>query len=105
MERLLQGQCRKLRPECPGRCLKIFHDRTQDLPHDIEFKALVDVAVICDYYDCASAVKSWAEIWMKPWKIYIIEPGYDSWIFIAKVFRDQESYSKIASHLILRCAC
>jgi hypothetical protein len=90
-------------PNALAAVLKIFHGCTHDLPDDIEFKALVDVAVICDYYDCALAVESWAEKWIKPWKIYIIEPGYDSWILIAKVFKDKESYSKIASHLILNC--
>ncbi|CCX13171.1 Similar to hypothetical protein [Tuber melanosporum Mel28]; acc. no. XP_002839204 [Pyronema omphalodes CBS 100304] len=90
-------------PNALAAVLKIFHGCTHDLPDNIEFKALVDVAVICDYYDCALAVEYWAEKWIKPWKSYIIEPGYDSWILIAKVFKDKASYSKIASHLILNC--
>jgi hypothetical protein len=64
----------------------ILHATTTCLPDSIPFDGLVELAIICDYYDCAAVVQPWADRWMDQWKPFTEKPGYEAWLFVAWVF-------------------
>jgi len=75
--------------------LYIIHGRVGHIPETIEFKNLLDIAIICDYYECAGAMSPWNKAWMQPLEKLALEPGYEDWLFIAFLFGNQELFGKI----------
>jgi hypothetical protein len=43
---------------------KLFHLQTDDIPGTLEISGLVELAVLCDKYDCAKGVRPWSKIWV-----------------------------------------
>jgi len=88
------GQRHKLEVENVHDCtalavvLYILHAQVEKLPERILFDNLVEIAVVCDYYRCASALMPWDEEWMKHWTRYAdtFAPGYEDGLFVWWVF-------------------
>ncbi|KAF8244630.1 hypothetical protein K440DRAFT_604758, partial [Wilcoxina mikolae CBS 423.85] len=76
--------------------LYILHAQVDNLPENILFDNLVEIAVVCDYYRCATALAPWDEIWMKPWTHLPISeiPGYEHGLFIWWVFEEADCFSE-----------
>jgi hypothetical protein len=88
-------------PTALATVLYVLHGRAEHIPESVTFENLLEIAIICDYYDCAAAMRPWDEIWMSPLRSLSSNPGYEGWLFIAWVFGDQgvfgqmtESFSK-----------
>jgi hypothetical protein len=75
--------------------LYVLHGRAEYVPESITFENLLDIAIICDYYDCAASMRPWDEIWMKPLRSLTSEPGYQNWLFIAWVFGDEGTFGQM----------
>jgi len=75
--------------------LYVIHERTEHIPKTIEFEHLHNIAIICDYYDCAAAMSPWNKAWMLPLEKLVLESGYEDWLFIAYLFGNQELFGKI----------
>ncbi|KAF8538948.1 hypothetical protein BDD12DRAFT_910466 [Trichophaea hybrida] len=75
--------------------LYVIHGRMEHIPETIEFGNLLDVALICDYFDCAVTMSPWNKAWMQPLEHLVLQPGYEDWLFVAFVFGNQELFGKI----------
>ncbi|KAA8898834.1 hypothetical protein FN846DRAFT_800026, partial [Sphaerosporella brunnea] len=75
--------------------LYVLHARADRIPETIAFEELMEVAYVCDYYDCAVAMKPWDKGWMEQWREYVQKPGYEGWLFLAWVFKDQEVFGTL----------
>jgi hypothetical protein len=73
----------------------VLHARANCLPETIAFEELLEVAYVCDYYDCAAAMVPLGERWMEQWKEYIERPGYEGWLFLAWAFRDHKVFQTL----------
>ncbi|KAA8896206.1 hypothetical protein FN846DRAFT_965941 [Sphaerosporella brunnea] len=82
-------------PTALAAVLYVLHARTETLPKTLPFDALVAVAVVCDYYDCATALRPWDEMWMEPWREHAEEDGFESWLLVSWVFGVQEIFDTL----------
>jgi hypothetical protein len=86
-------------PTALATVLYVLHGRVQYIPESVSFENLLDIAIICDYYDCAASMRPWHEFWMNPLRSLTFEPGYESWLFIAWVFGDQYAFGRMTATL------
>ncbi|KAF8541978.1 hypothetical protein BDD12DRAFT_827083 [Trichophaea hybrida] len=82
-------------PTALATVLYVLHGRVEYIPESVNFEGLLEIAIICDYYDCAATMRPWDEIWMNPLQSLTSKPGYESWLFIAWVFRNQSAFGKM----------
>ncbi|CCX11373.1 Similar to hypothetical protein [Tuber melanosporum Mel28]; acc. no. XP_002839204 [Pyronema omphalodes CBS 100304] len=82
--------------------LSVIHARTDKFPSEIPFDALMNVAIVCDYYDCATSLHVWVKKWMTKWEPFIKTPNYENWLYIAKVFQRDDILKTLSAHLIER---
>ncbi|KAF8242772.1 hypothetical protein K440DRAFT_664531 [Wilcoxina mikolae CBS 423.85] len=82
-------------PTALATVLYVLHGRAECIPECMSFDNLLSVAIICDYYDCASAMRPWDSVWMKPLKPQAAVAGCEGWLFIAWVFGEQEVFGEM----------
>lgn len=80
--------------------LNIIHGRLENLPDEIPFEGLLQVALICDFYDCVEMTRPWDKTWIKQWEFAAETPGFESWLFIARVFKKEDVFKKISRKLV-----
>jgi hypothetical protein len=80
--------------------LRIAHLQFHDVPKSISFDWLVEIAVLCDKYDCVGLVHPYIESWMDPWIDHCLEPSYERWLFIAWTFGCQQIFSLLMTFLV-----
>jgi hypothetical protein len=81
--------------------LLALHCRCEMVPVDLTFRNLLELAIICDKYDCRGGVLPWVETWTAPWKPFILTDGYEEWLFVAWVFGIKEGFEKLSRKVIL----
>jgi hypothetical protein len=85
--------------------LRIAHLRFHELPKTLEYKALFNLAVVCDKYDLVHLVRPFLDLWS--WaKPYFYTAGQSnsfdpSWLFVAWTFGYTESFRSLAKHISL----
>jgi len=82
-------------PTALATVLYVLHGRAENIPESVTFENLFEIAIICDYYDCAATMRPWDEIWMGPLRSLTSKPGYENWLFISWVFEDQDVFGKM----------
>jgi len=75
--------------------LYVLHGRAKHIPESISFENLLEIAIICDYYDCGATMRPWSELWMNPLRSLASQPGYENWLFISWVFGDQDLFGQM----------
>ncbi|KAF8252008.1 hypothetical protein K440DRAFT_537513, partial [Wilcoxina mikolae CBS 423.85] len=76
----------------------VLHGRAEYIPESVTFESLLEIAIICDYYDCAPTMRPWDEIWMSPLRSLTSKPGYESWLFISWVFGNQSAFGEMTAN-------
>lgn len=75
-------------------CL-ILHYR-RDIDDRVSFELLEKLALICDKYDCSSALSSWSKEWLHTANIVLRFPpdqaNYERLLYISYLFRAHESF-------------
>jgi hypothetical protein len=79
--------------------LYVLHGRADHIPQFVTFENLFEIAIICNHYDCAATMWPWDEIWMSPLRHLTSIPGYEKWLFISWVFRDQSTFGHMTESL------
>jgi len=85
-------------PTALATVLYLLHGRVEEIPESITFDNLLEIAIICDYYDCAATIRPWDETWMAPHRCLTSKPGYESWLFIAWVFGNQDVFGEMTKY-------
>jgi len=79
--------------------LYVLHSRAKHIPKSISFENLLEIANICDYYDCGAAMRPWSELWINPLRSLAAQPGKTIWLFISWVFGDQDIFGQMTKRL------
>jgi len=69
---------------------------TKALPYD----KLLQVAVLCDQYDCIQLVNPWLESWLENGVEESLEEGKENWLFIAWVFGRDTIFEELSCNLV-----
>lgn len=80
--------------------LRIAHFQFSKVPSTLEFEAILDVAILCDKYDCVGLVRPWLSLWLVNEETQYNEPGYEGWLFIAWVFGREIFFQLLATKLL-----
>lgn len=78
-----------------------LHCRNDMVPVSPAFKNLLELAIVCDKYDCQGGVMLWVDIWTAAWKPRMLEKGYEEWLFVAWVFGIKEGFDTLSRKVIL----
>lgn len=88
-------------PEALAVILLALHCQNKLVPVAISFQNLLDLAIICDKYDCSAAVSLWVDIWTKDWRGSHQEAGYEQWLFIAWTFGIEDVFQSLSRKLVM----
>ncbi|KAK6334163.1 hypothetical protein TWF696_002665 [Orbilia brochopaga] len=80
--------------------LAVLHFSADGVPAKIDFGQLRAFAVLCDKYDCVHVLRMWSRSWLNQWAGVALEPGYEDWLFVAKVFGDERNVQELEARLI-----
>lgn len=85
--------------------LEAIHLQATRVPRRVTIEQLVKLAVVCDKYDCAAAVKLWAETWMEPWsKCLTVGETQLGMLFVTWVFGQRNVFSSLTKMLVPQLA-
>ncbi|EPS38519.1 hypothetical protein H072_7728 [Dactylellina haptotyla CBS 200.50] len=81
--------------------LNVLHFSTENIPTaSVDFAQLRSFAVLCDKYDCVHVLNPYSKSWLDRWASGVQEPGYEDWLFIAKVFKDERGVRDLERSLV-----
>lgn len=80
--------------------LRIAHLQSSKVPPTLTFKDILDIAVLCDKYDCVGLVKPWLPLWLVNEETQYKEPEHEEWLFIAWVFGREKTFRELATKLV-----
>lgn len=82
--------------------LNIAHLRFDQVPDCLPYQLLLDVATLCDQYDCVALVRPWllTSHWLKDEEIESASRCQPQWLFIAWVFGRELLFESIAKSLV-----
>lgn len=88
-------------PDALGVILLALHCQNDRVPTVLAFQNIVDLAIVCDKYDCAAGVSQWVDTWVHPWKEHILQKGYEKWLFVAWTFKIGHVFEELSKKFIL----
>ncbi|KAF4610395.1 hypothetical protein G7Y89_g15724 [Cudoniella acicularis] len=80
--------------------LRIAHLDFKRIPFKVPFLTFLNIAILCDKYDCVELVQPWLEKWLADEKYASRIKGQEEWLYIAWVFGRQEVFQSLAVHLV-----
>lgn len=82
--------------------LSIAHLKFQNVPNNPQYATLLQIAVLCDQYDCVGLVRPWLSetLWLKDELADSILPDHHQWLFIAWVFGREKVFENLASRMV-----
>lgn len=82
--------------------LNICHLKLHKIPQRLAYNQVLQVAVLCDQYDCVHLVKPWLTDggWL-PKEVYVPRKGEECWLFIAWAFGVEELFKALALGMLL----
>lgn len=81
--------------------LRIAHLQFRKVPFFLSFNSLLNVATLCDYYNCVDLVRPWLDYWLRDSVASSRKPGQEEWLFIAWAFGRVEIFKTLASKMVL----
>lgn len=88
--------------------LRIAHFQFNEIPSKIHAELLLEIALLCDQYDCVALVKPWLSQWLgdeqillrESWQFTPIERLLrERWLFIAWVFGRQHVFEGLSQSI------
>ncbi|KAF3934074.1 hypothetical protein ABW19_dt0205864 [Dactylella cylindrospora] len=87
-------------PEALLAVLNAMHWVKKKVPTSVDFNQLRSFAVLCDKYDCVDVLGEWTQKWLDQWVGVALEPGYEDWLCIAKIFKDGRNVKELEALLV-----
>lgn len=81
--------------------MNVIHLQGSKVPPVLLFPQLDLCARLCDKYDLGESLGGWPEIWMKPYLEKVATPGFDRWLFISSIFKQDDVFPAAARHLLM----
>jgi len=88
--------------------LLYLHHRNLEVPTEISFQELVQVAVVTDKYDLRVALRFMGELWLQQWKdkpvsrdwdTLLPQSRYENWLLISWVFGEEDIFKRESTFL------
>ncbi|RVD83513.1 uncharacterized protein DFL_007899 [Arthrobotrys flagrans] len=70
----------------------------------IGFETFTEIALLVEKYEWGRAIQPWSDIWLKKFERYALRPGYENWLYIAKVFDTTKNVERLIALLGRQCA-
>ncbi|KAF2135810.1 uncharacterized protein K452DRAFT_158783 [Aplosporella prunicola CBS 121167] len=80
--------------------LNIIHLRFKEVPYQLPFATLVELAVLTDKYDLTTLVRPWYFTWMAGMQGHLLAPGFEQWLWVAWEFGHLDNFKTLADHLV-----
>lgn len=82
--------------------LNICHLKFQKIPSWLPYEILLQVAVLCDQYNCVNIVRPWLplSLWLENESEESLKTGQHGWLFIAWTFGRVEVFEQLSLHMI-----
>lgn len=80
--------------------LRIAHLDFASVSKKLDTDALLEIAVLCDEYDCVRLVSMFLPYWLVDEKTQSEESGSERWIFIARVFGRPEIFRSLTEKMV-----
>ncbi|KAE8447183.1 hypothetical protein EG329_011014 [Mollisiaceae sp. DMI_Dod_QoI] len=82
--------------------LNIAHLKFHMVPAWLPYQLLLQVAVLCDQYDCVNLVLPWLldTRWLKGESVESLKLGQHKWLFISWVFEREQVFENLAKSLV-----
>ncbi|KAK6530654.1 hypothetical protein TWF281_007493 [Arthrobotrys megalospora] len=88
--------------------LKAVHYQYNTMPTRVTYKQLVNLAVVCEKYDCGSLLRPWTDVWVPALlnDVNHIETalGHEDWLLIGHIFPNAEGSPRVVERLSLLLA-
>lgn len=81
--------------------LQIAHLKFKTIPTTLPFKEMLQVAILCDMYNCNDLVQPWILGWLSNEGFESRKHGQEGWIFIAWVFGREKVFENLAKRLVM----
>lgn len=78
----------------------VIHLRTSEVPKKLALNCLTDLAVICDKYDCTSALAPWSAIWLQAGIASLAVKDLDRLLFAAYVLDSPDAFSRVSWEIL-----
>ena len=72
-----------------------IHLRTSEMPKKLAVACLKDLAVVCDKYDCTSALTPWSAMWLQAGTECLAVEDLDKLLFAAYVLDNPDAFSRV----------
>ncbi|KAF3210910.1 hypothetical protein TWF192_000063 [Orbilia oligospora] len=66
--------------------LRIIHFHSMDDVFNLTFEEVKKVAILCDRYKWHNVLRPFSRAWLQKYAKKALEPGFEDWLFVAKVF-------------------
>ncbi|KAK6337044.1 hypothetical protein TWF718_009830 [Orbilia javanica] len=83
-------------PEALKYIFEIIHFKADEHRRDVSFNTLCDIAVLTTRYRWQRALETWSDIWLLLWERFALNPGYENWLYISKVFNNRRPDSLVS---------
>ncbi|KAF2866174.1 hypothetical protein BDV95DRAFT_599183 [Massariosphaeria phaeospora] len=83
--------------------MRVAHLKFNTVTLDLSFEQLLQLALICNRYECTEVLRPFHEKWSSLHREKILQPGFEQWMFVAYQFGYEEDYVRIANHLAMNC--
>ncbi|RVD89631.1 uncharacterized protein DFL_000630 [Arthrobotrys flagrans] len=91
-------------PEALRVIFGIIHFNADESSRDISFNTLYKIAILAEKYQWQGALQTWSEIWLLLWERFALDPGYENWLYISKVFNTQREVENLVALLAKQCS-
>lgn len=76
------------------------HMKFQKVPGYLSYYKLVELAALCDQYDCVDLLRPWFQAWFANEETESVQPGRGQWLFIAWVFGRERTFEILAIKIL-----
>ncbi|KAK6352082.1 hypothetical protein TWF730_008913 [Orbilia blumenaviensis] len=70
---------------------------------NITFGSLTRLASVVERYQWKDALQPWSNIWIKKFQKHALSPGYENWLYVAKVFCGDREVDRLVNRLADEC--
>jgi hypothetical protein len=80
--------------------LRVANMKFEKVPGSLSYYKLVELAALCDQYDCVDLLRPWFQAWFANEETESVQPGRGQWLFIAWVFGRERTFETLAIKIL-----
>ncbi|RVD86052.1 uncharacterized protein DFL_004346 [Arthrobotrys flagrans] len=84
--------------------LGIIHFCPDENLFDIDFSLLTNIAFVAEEFSWNKALLPWSTVWLTKYSQHALDPGFENWLYVSKVFGSNERVDELVKLLARTCA-